>query len=764
MTRISYRRATPENWELTIRRMMSLNNVQIAPEVARRVIKSLSDSHGLAPEEARPIMFDAERRLIDFTYSGDKETHELCSRCHSIGRVLSERRTKDEWSGLIAMHRYYYPGIDGASGGFRRGGPGSPGSQGGAVGRGSGDSGAGRGRGDAPDTQQPMDKALNHLVGALPLASSEWNSWAAAMRAPRLAGRWALSGYEIGKGPAYGIVTIADRPDAPDSFTTDGRITYTRSGQTVTRRSRAIVYTGFQWRGRSADTPDDPGTWREVAFIERNLQEIKGRWFTGAHDETGIDVTLRRVSNDALVSGTDVSALRAATTAQRVRVYGVNLPDRPAPADIDFGQGIKVSRIVGGSPEVLTVEVDVAADARMGPRDISFGGSTRPSAFVVYGKMDGIKVIPQAGMARLGGVTMPARAEQFEARGVSNGPDGKPGTADDLDLGPVDALWSLEEYTATFKDDDVKYVGEIAPGRSLHAERRRAQSESSGQPQQRRRRLGRGRLRPARRGRVGQAAACARASPGDGAVVSGLEFTRGRAMKTRTARALLGLVAIAAFASTSVSGQRSSPPLTGGNGTLYILRATLDWSYQLLVAGERQALAQLSVFEGGFELDAAEAVLKLEGFEPEGSRGAAGRPQPAACSERGALRPAPVDPAVRRAPARTGGRGCPGTARPVLRALRRPGGQRPTPRIERARAGADAAGRAAEPGGRLSASDHHRGGPAGLGRLCRRPDGALPDRTGHPPGGARPGGGGGAVAVAGGTAPGAGGCSPRPCG
>ena len=94
MTRISYRRATPENWELTIRRMMSLNNVQLTPDVARRVIKSLSDSHGLAPEEARTIMFDAERRLLDFTYTGDKGTHELCRRCHSIGRVLSERRTK----------------------------------------------------------------------------------------------------------------------------------------------------------------------------------------------------------------------------------------------------------------------------------------------------------------------------------------------------------------------------------------------------------------------------------------------------------------------------------------------------------------------------------------------------------------------------------------------------------------------------------------------------------------------------------------------
>src|SRR5262245_53204174 len=275
MTRISYRRATPENWELTIRRMISLNNVQVTPEVARAVIKSLSDSHGLAPEEARPIMFEAERRLIDFTYTGDKETHELCSRCHSIGRVLSERRTKDEWNGLISMHRYYYPGIDGASGGFRRFGPGGGGGAGGAGGgRGAGAAGAtpgtggasgagaagtggGSGRGDAAEPQ-PVEKAITHLVGALPLMSPEWTQWSAAMRTPRLSGRWALSGYQIGRGPVYGQVTIADRPDAPDSFTTDGRFTYTKTGQTVARRSRAIVYAGLQWRRPSAAPPRNP--------------------------------------------------------------------------------------------------------------------------------------------------------------------------------------------------------------------------------------------------------------------------------------------------------------------------------------------------------------------------------------------------------------------------------------------------------------------------------------------------------------------------
>src|SRR5215467_3666040 len=143
MTRISDRRATPENWELTIRRMISLNNVKLTPEVARDVIKSLSDSHGLSPEEARPIQFEAERRLIDFAYEADSDTNTLCSRCHSIGRVLSERRTRDEWTRLLAMHRYYYPGIDGASGGFRRGGPPTGGAAAAARGR-AGDQG-GRG-------------------------------------------------------------------------------------------------------------------------------------------------------------------------------------------------------------------------------------------------------------------------------------------------------------------------------------------------------------------------------------------------------------------------------------------------------------------------------------------------------------------------------------------------------------------------------------------------------------------------------------------
>ncbi len=48
-----------------------------------------------------------------------------------------------------------------------------------------------------------------------------------------------------------------------------------------------------------------------------------------------------------------------------------------------------------------------------------------------------------------------------------------------------------------------------------------------------------------------------------------------------------------------------------GGGRHAALRATLDWSWELLGPGERAALAQCGVFVGGFTLEAAEAVLEL---------------------------------------------------------------------------------------------------------------------------------------------------------
>ena len=45
------------------------------------------------------------------------------------------------------------------------------------------------------------------------------------------------------------------------------------------------------------------------------------------------------------------------------------------------------------------------------------------------------------------------------------------------------------------------------------------------------------------------------------------------------------------------------------------LRAVFDWSWDLLSLPEKAALAQLSVFEGGFTLESVEAILDLSAYE-----------------------------------------------------------------------------------------------------------------------------------------------------
>src|SRR5208283_3906039 len=58
--------------------------------------------------------------------------------------------------------------------------------------------------------------------------------------------------------------------------------------------------------------------------------------------------------------------------------------------------------------------------------------------------------------------------------------------------------------------------------------------------------------------------------------------------------------------------------LTSAGGRLdrqATLRAVFDWSWDLLLMPEKAALAQLSVFEGGFTLESVEAVLDLSAYE-----------------------------------------------------------------------------------------------------------------------------------------------------
>ena len=181
------------------------------------------------------------------------------------------------------------------------------------------------------------------------------------MQSPKLAGKWAIVGSQTGKGSIFGQVTITADSSAPDSFTTDIKYVVARTGETVTRSGKAIVYTGYQWRGRGND-------WREVMFVERDWTQMWGRWFTGAYDETGIDVKLTRLTATPTLLGASVTAVKTGSTGQNIRIFGANLPSSLRPEDIGLGQGVKVSRISSARPDELSIDVDVADSAPIGVR------------------------------------------------------------------------------------------------------------------------------------------------------------------------------------------------------------------------------------------------------------------------------------------------------------------------------------------------------------------------------------------------------------
>jgi quinohemoprotein amine dehydrogenase len=245
-------------------------------------------------------------------------------------------------------------------------------------------------------------------------------------------------------------------------------LTSVKDGSTISRMGHSVVYAGYSWRGRSKGTPaanaapDDLGSeMREVMMVSQDQSTAEGRWFWGQYQEFGFDVKMLRASADPTLIGADRTSLKTGSQANRVRLIAESLPEQIAPADLDFGSGVTVKRIVSHTPSEIVAEVDVAADAVSGKRDISFRRSALQSAIAVYDRVDYIKVTPDTALARLGSQTHPKGYQQFEAIGYQRGEDGKVNTADDIELGPVDAKWSVEEFYSADGDDDREFVGSL---------------------------------------------------------------------------------------------------------------------------------------------------------------------------------------------------------------------------------------------------------------------------------------------------------------
>jgi quinohemoprotein amine dehydrogenase len=481
LSRISWIRTTPEGWEEAIKRMVRLNGVSLEPADAKLIVKYLSTSHGLAPEEAKPVMYMTEHRIQDEVIPNES-VRSTCNYCHALGRVFQWHRTREEWSLLADTHSALYTQAEAA---FRRGARGGGGGGGGAAtaagGRGRGAAaagaegdGAGGGAGAAnaaAATTVSLDTTLDFLGKNYGLHTPEWATWRARMRAPKITGRWLVAAHVLGRGKYYGELTIAQGA-AADEFTTTVKLQPVGGGPAISRSGAGLVYTGYSWRGRSKGAafsanaaPDDLSReMREALWISPDQTWAEGRWFWGEYQEFGVDVKLRRVTPEPALLTLDRYSLKTGSQAQRVRLIGSNLPAQVTAADLDFGSGLTVKSIVSHTSGEIVATVDVAPTAVPGKRDVVLGNAVLEGALAVYDKVDYIKVLPEASMARLGGdehSVHPRGYQQLEVMAYNRGEDGKLHTTDDVELGPVDVSWSVEEFYSVFGDDDKEFVGTL---------------------------------------------------------------------------------------------------------------------------------------------------------------------------------------------------------------------------------------------------------------------------------------------------------------
>ncbi|WP_229710036.1 quinohemoprotein amine dehydrogenase subunit alpha [Novosphingobium indicum] len=444
LSRISWIRATPEGWSQAIKRMVKLNGLSISPQEARGVVKYLGTWHGLSPEEAKPVMYLTERRILDETIIPNEAVQHGCASCHAFAQPMSSRRSRREWGLLQNLHKALYSQAD-----FQMSQP--------AEGHPEPEDSA-----EKPITRGEV--ALDWLSKEANLHSKTWTDWRPRIRAPKLAGTWVLSGKLRGQGRFVGEMTIAP---AGNDFTTTTTLRSLETGQTMTRSGKGLVYAGYSWRGTSngGTQPARPdamtGTLRETMWFAPDQSSAEGRWYWGDYHEFGLDMTMTRVTGGPVLAAVAPLGVKTGAKATQLHIYGASLPADLSADDLDFGGGVTVRKVSVLSPSEAVATVDVSPDAIVGLHDVALNGTVLPKALPVYGTVDYMKVTPETALAHLGGIKYGKGYEQFEATAWSKGPDGKTGTDDDFPIMPVDVDWEMKEFPTVTYDNDIKYVGTL---------------------------------------------------------------------------------------------------------------------------------------------------------------------------------------------------------------------------------------------------------------------------------------------------------------
>ena len=412
MDRISWLRASPEGWQNVLRRMIAEHGVTVNPAEARAIVTALSNTHGLAPEEAAAVRFIPERR---FQPKAETLAELSCTKCHAVALALTWQRSESEWKQFVDVH-------------------------------------AARKKFSAADA----DVAL--MRKAAPLWTSEWQAWATHPPVD-VAGRWLVTASRPGHGKYWGELEVERTPLG--DLVTRTTLTSLADGSVMTRTGRGVIYAGSAWRGRSSDGTLPEA--REVMTLSATGATAEGRWFWGQYQEFGFDIHWQRPAAGPVLLALDRASLKLGTNGNRLRFVGIGFPAQGGPADLDLGTGITIRKIISRTPREIVAEADVASDAPMGRRTVTAHGAVLPDALAIYDRVDYVKVTPDSAVASYGDEAHPKGYMQFEAVGYQRGPDGKLHTEDDLELGPLSVTWSLEVFHAP-AGRGAEHVGTLTAG------------------------------------------------------------------------------------------------------------------------------------------------------------------------------------------------------------------------------------------------------------------------------------------------------------
>ncbi|RTE64841.1 quinohemoprotein amine dehydrogenase subunit alpha [Amphritea opalescens] len=417
-SRISEQRKTPEGWQMTLQRMEHLNGLHLTSEEKQTLIKYLSDTQGLAPSETAKYRYALEQKP-NIVEDVDPAYVEMCARCHSNARFGLQRRTEDEWKELVTTHMAVHPTLELH-----------------ALSR----------------DRRWYDIALNETAPKLAMDyafnDAAWAKWEKAAK-PVLNGSWSVSGFMPEKGDYSAVLTTAQTSKDNYSVTMVGHYA---DGSELSGTGSAKVFSGFEWR---AGLTLDGVRVRQVLAASEDGSMMTGRMYQSAHDEVGGELKA--------VNGTGIVALTPSAIKQgqqtKITIKGGYLKGA-----VKLGKGVQVVKVLSRDADRVVVLAKASGSASVGMRDVSVGSTKAKAQLAVYDKVAAVQVSPMHGLARIGGNggKLPKVKSTFRAIAFAAGPDGKPGTDDDLNLGYMPANWSLKpQNEVAAEDKDLEFAGTI---------------------------------------------------------------------------------------------------------------------------------------------------------------------------------------------------------------------------------------------------------------------------------------------------------------